>query len=191
VHDFWKVDFFCFSQVDDGTAVIDCNHPHPQPTQPKVNAKRTSSELSAKPEPPPALKPVAKVGNFVQVVGKVRAVHSSRQIIVDRIGLSMNITSWLPLTELLFAETCSSPNDELVHTRTVRQLHRTSYSLSDPFVIPPRICQLAFTTPIKNRVMVMQTPSTIRSSPPSSICSSPVKPESLEHIHKVRLHSNE
>jgi hypothetical protein len=42
------------------------------------------------------LKPVAKVGTFVQVVGKVRAVHSSRQIIVDRIGLSMNITFLAP-----------------------------------------------------------------------------------------------
>lgn len=136
------------------------------------------------------LKPVAKVGNFVQVVGKVR-VYSSRQIVVDRIGLSMNITSWLPLTELLLAETCSSPNDELLHTRTVRRLHRTSYSLSDPFVIPPRTCQSAFTTPTKNRVMVIQTPSTIRSSPPSSISTSPVKSESLEHVHKVRLHSTE
>ena len=85
-----------FSQVDDGTAVIDCSHPHPQPTQVKVDAKRTSSELSAKPEPPPVLKPVAKVGNFVQVVGKVRAVYGSRQIIVDRIGLSMNTTFLAP-----------------------------------------------------------------------------------------------
>ena len=80
---------FC-SQVDDGTAVIDCNHVHPQPTQRKVDAKHSSSE-SSKLEPPPELKPVAKVGNFVQVVGKVRAVHSLRQIIVDRIGLSANI----------------------------------------------------------------------------------------------------
>ena len=176
-----------FSQVDDGTAVIDCNYPHPQPTQPKVDTKRTTSELS-KPDPLPVFKPVAKVGNFVQVVGKVRAVYSSRQIVVDRIGLSRNITSWLPLTELLLAETCSSPNDELVHSRTVRQLHRTSYSLSDPFVIPPRTCQLAFTTPTKNRVIVEQTPSTICSSPPSSISSSPIKPESLEFTHKVRLH---
>ena len=179
-----------FSQVDDGTAVIDCNHPHPQPTQHKVDAKRTLSELS-KPDPPLELKPVAKVGNFVQVVGRVRAVHSLRQIIVDRIGLSTDILvlSWLPLTEILLAETCSSPNDELVHARTVRELHRTSYSLSDPFVIPPRKCQPAFTTPTKNKVMVVQTPSTIRSSPPSSISSSPVKPESLEFTTKV-LHSN-
>ena len=93
--------FLFLSQVDDGTAVIDCNHHQPQPPQPKVDAKRISSELPAKVEPPPALKPLAKVGNFVKVVGKVRAVHSSRQINVDRIGLSMNITSWLLLTELL------------------------------------------------------------------------------------------
>jgi hypothetical protein len=79
--------FVSLSQVDDGTGVIDCNHP--QPTQPKkVDAKRTSSELSANPEPPPVLIPVAKVGNFVQIVGKVRAIHDSRQIVVDRIGLS-------------------------------------------------------------------------------------------------------
>ena len=52
-----------------------------------------------KPEPPPVLKPVVKVGNIVQVVGKVRAVHGSRQIVVDRIGLSMNITSFAPTNE--------------------------------------------------------------------------------------------
>ncbi|KAF8800619.1 hypothetical protein BYT27DRAFT_7199774, partial [Phlegmacium glaucopus] len=166
--------------IDDGTAVIDCSHP--QPTQPKVDAKRTLSELSTKPEPPPVLKPIAKVGHFVQVIGKVRVVYNSRQIIVDRI------------------ETCRSPNDELVHTRTVRQLHRTSYSLIEPFVIPPRTYQPAFTTPTKNRGMVIQTPSTTRSSPPSSISSSPVKPESPEQIHKQsppklrhpsRLHSQD
>jgi hypothetical protein len=90
------VDYFCFSQVDDGTAVIDCNHPHPQPTLPKVDAKRSLTELS-KPDPPSVLKPVAKVGNFVRVVGKVRAVYNSlRQIIVDRIGLFMNITFLAP-----------------------------------------------------------------------------------------------
>ena len=143
------------------------------------------------------LKPIAKVGNFVQVVGKVRAMYGSRNIVVDRIGLSImkkNIyLSWIPTDkEFLLAGTCSSPNDELVHTRTVRQLHRTSYSLSDPFVIPPpRTCQSAFTTPTKNRVMDTQSPSTIRSSPPSSISSSPVKPESLGPIHNVRLRSIE
>ena len=77
------------SQVDDGTAVIDCSHP--QPAQPKVEVKRTSSELPAKPEPPPVPKPLAKVGNFVRVAGKVREVYGSRQIVLDRIGLSMNI----------------------------------------------------------------------------------------------------
>lgn len=91
-----RLTILLFSQVDDGTAVIDCNHPHTQPTQAKVDPKRTLSELS-KPDPPPVLKPVAKVGSFVQVVGKVRAVYSSkRQIIVDRIGLSMDITSLAP-----------------------------------------------------------------------------------------------
>lgn len=55
-------------------------------------------ELLVKPEPVPQLKPVAKVGNFVRVVGKVRIVHGSRQIIVDRIGLFM-ITTLLAPTE--------------------------------------------------------------------------------------------
>ena len=92
------------------------------------------------------------------------------------------------LTELVLEELCSSPNDELVHTRTVRQLHRTSYSSSEPFVIPPHIFRSAFTTPTKNRGMVMQTPSTVHSSPPSSMSSSPIMPESPDHIHRVRLH---
>jgi hypothetical protein len=54
-------------------------------------------ELLVKPEPPPQLNPVAKVGNFVRVVGKVRIVHGSRQImIVDRIDLFMSITLLAP-----------------------------------------------------------------------------------------------
>ena len=81
---------FCFSEVDDGTAVIDCTHPQ-QPPQPRVDAKCTSSELKVKLEPPPVLKPLANVGNFVRVIGKVRTVYSLRQIIVDRIGLFINI----------------------------------------------------------------------------------------------------
>ena len=52
-----------------------------------------------KQEPPPVLKPVVKIGNIVQVVGKVRTVHGSRQIVVDRIGLSMNIASFAPTNE--------------------------------------------------------------------------------------------
>lgn len=93
MHYFGRLTVF-LSQVDDGSAVIDCNHP--QPTQPKVNTKRTSSELSAKPELPPVLKPVANVGDFVRVIGRVRAVYGSRQIVVDRIGLYMNIASQVP-----------------------------------------------------------------------------------------------
>ena len=90
----WLLFFLC--PVDDGTAVIDCNHNHPQPTQRKIDVERISSELSVKPKPPLELKPVAKVGNFVRVVGKVRAVHDSRQIIVDQIGLSMSIALLTP-----------------------------------------------------------------------------------------------
>lgn len=105
----------------------------------------------------------------------------------------MNIVS-LASTDEAFpsTETCSSPNDELVHVRSVRQLHRTSYSSSEPFTIPPRIYQSTFTTPTKSRVKaVQQTPSTVGSSPPSSISSSPAKPESPGHIRKVGLRSNE
>ncbi|KDR78405.1 hypothetical protein GALMADRAFT_155343 [Galerina marginata CBS 339.88] len=137
--------------VDDGTGVIDCSH---KPAHQTLAFQRT--------EPPLPLKPIGKVGNFVQVTGRVQLMPNSRQISVKDMEL------------------CSSANDELAHTRTVRHLHRTSYSRTEPFTISPH--QPLFKTPKKSNVLDM--PSTMYSSPISSIASSPVKPEQIEQSHK-------
>ncbi|KAF8962534.1 hypothetical protein BDZ97DRAFT_1920357 [Flammula alnicola] len=130
----------------------------PKPS-PKRETATSKYKMPEKLEPPLSPKPIARVGQVIRTTGRVRMIHDSRQIIVDRIV------------------TCSSPNDELIHARAVRQLHRTSYSRKEPFVIPVAAQHPLPITPTKN--VVSHTPSAMRSSPPSSVSSSPVKAESI------------
>ncbi|KAF8155771.1 hypothetical protein B0H34DRAFT_798891 [Crassisporium funariophilum] len=169
--------------VDDGTSVIDCAQSHrlqpKSPTKPK--SAISGYEQLKRLEPPLLPIPIAGVGRFVRLVGKIRSVHDSRQIVVDTIE-------------------CSCPNDELIHARAVRQLHRTSYSLQEPFLIPRQIYQPAVNTPVKNKAP--ETPATARPSPSpissvsSSPIKSPVKPQEAHHSprrlrHPSRLHSQD
>ncbi|KAJ3507059.1 hypothetical protein NLJ89_g6515 [Agrocybe chaxingu] len=167
--------------IDDGTSVIDCNHLHAAPKQsPPRGTASSRYKMSVKVEPPPTPKPIGRIGKFVRVVGRVRGLHDSRQIMVDDIEL------------------CSL-NDELLHTRLVRHLHRTLYNQAEPFVIPPPPKTPNFSTPAKKKQP--STPLTMQSSPPSSVSSSPVKPEpDATHInptsppkfrHPSRLHTHD
>ncbi|KAI0631178.1 hypothetical protein C8Q77DRAFT_1279903 [Trametes polyzona] len=82
----------------------------------------TSSTSPSNPQPPPLPKPIARVGQLVQVVGRVVNRHDTRLILVDEISR------------------CSSPNDEPNHWLNVVELHRTTYHPKEelpPFVPPP------------------------------------------------------
>ncbi|KAF8901056.1 hypothetical protein CPB84DRAFT_1778363 [Gymnopilus junonius] len=156
--------------VDDGTGVIDCNH-----SQPRAaffgNTGNINSSLSKYQRIEPQLpKPICRIGSFVRLTGRLLVCADSRQISVKDIEL------------------CSA-NNELMHTRAVRELHRSSYSSTEPFTIPS---QPAFSTPKK--VNVLASPSTINSSRPSSTSSSPIKPEKQSPIklrHPSRLHTHD
>ncbi|KAF9552645.1 hypothetical protein CPC08DRAFT_714427 [Agrocybe pediades] len=153
--------------IDDGTAVIDCNHQHQRPARDK-----NAPEI-----PLPDLKPIARIGRFVQIVGIVKPRHETRMVLVDSIA-------------------CTSPNDELLHTREVRQLHKIQYSRTKPFTIPP---PRNLKTPQKSRLP--PTPTTWNTTPPSSVTSSPVKPVSdelpqiykspIKLRHPSRLHTHD
>ncbi|KZP33722.1 hypothetical protein FIBSPDRAFT_1035736 [Athelia psychrophila] len=117
--------------IDDGSGVIECIHrpvpPSPQkqkhkPTQviDKYRPIKPAPTVKTKvPEPPADPVPVASVGTSVRIIGKVMRWHDSRQIRAEII------------------EPCTSATEELVHWRTVAHLHKSSYSLPGPFVIPP------------------------------------------------------
>ncbi|KIM46715.1 hypothetical protein M413DRAFT_440301 [Hebeloma cylindrosporum] len=157
--------------IDDGTAVLDCPHalPKPVPTKDTAASKDQKSKTSELPVMP---KPIARIGQFIRVEGKVHIVYETRHIIVHNIDV------------------CDSPNDELLHIKAVRALHRTLYSKPEPFVIPPTMPS----TPKKTYVPT--TPSTRQSSPPSSVSSSPIKPEQITQSpirlrHPSRLHTKD
>jgi hypothetical protein len=71
--------------VDDGTSVIDCTHRQAPAKKPQANAE---------PEPLYTPKPVAYVGHSVCVVGKVKPLYGTRQIVVDTLG---GFAVWFPL----------------------------------------------------------------------------------------------
>ncbi|EKM77382.1 hypothetical protein AGABI1DRAFT_130465 [Agaricus bisporus var. burnettii JB137-S8] len=95
--------------VDDGTSVIDCTHAFQQPK------KRLEGDKSSLPIEPP--KPIARIGGVVDVVGRVRPQHGIRVIVADAV---------VP----------SSFERQLNHWKSVRNLHKTCYSCTEPFVIP-------------------------------------------------------
>ncbi|TFK32015.1 hypothetical protein BDQ12DRAFT_617837 [Crucibulum laeve] len=167
--------------IDDGTSVVDCNHlqmPPPKTVQSK-------SQPPKKPEPEPLPKPIAYVGQFVRVIGKVQRKFDSRQIIIERIVR------------------CSSANDELNHCRAVRELHRMTYSLDEPFSIPP-LPTLPPPPMTPARIQEPSTPSTVVSDSESSATYSPTKSEAGQLVclsfsfetpqklrHPSRLHSRD
>jgi hypothetical protein len=83
-------------------------------------------------------------------------------------------------------ERCASSNDEPNHWRRVLGLHKSSYSLPGPFVIPP-------SSPVKPVVdhssdtKVPPTPHTVCSTPASSVPTSPTKSISSQKVHYLYI----
>ncbi|TBU22351.1 hypothetical protein BD311DRAFT_792253 [Dichomitus squalens] len=80
-------------------------------------APTASSSTHTRAEPPPPPKPVSRVGQSVQVVGRVVSRHDTRILLVDEISR------------------CASYNDEPSHWLAVSELHRTTYYPTEP--LPP------------------------------------------------------
>ncbi|KAI0053763.1 hypothetical protein FA95DRAFT_1530745 [Auriscalpium vulgare] len=184
--------------LDDGTGVIECalRHQSREPSG-EHNAKPSSSRLqsnvnsSTGMQPPPA--PFFPVGSTIRVVGRVNSKSYAKDIQCESI------------------ERCPSNNDELDHWRKVIKLHRDSYRLSKPFIVPAvkptTELPTVPSTPRKDRskndatpskpghvlLSAMTTPS--HSTPSTSATTSPAKsvsestssPPRLKH--PSRLHS--
>ncbi|PFH50629.1 hypothetical protein AMATHDRAFT_127208, partial [Amanita thiersii Skay4041] len=171
--------------VDDGTAVVDCaqriqgSKNVKPPSTTKTSATRTTdptanTTTSTNTNTLTLPKPITRIGLPVNVVGKIQHAFGSRQIVVNQI------------------EVCKSANDELLHWRRVRELHKTHYSLTELFVIPPP----AEVGPATPKRAEPSTPSTRGASPVSSIASSPVKPRATKQgpprlRHPSRLRSQD
>jgi hypothetical protein len=67
------------------------------------------------------------------------------------------------------SEVCKSRNEEPLHWRRVRELHRTNYDLKEKFVVPAVAPAVA-------------EPATSSSSPVSSVANSPVKPAKVNSV---------
>ncbi|KAJ7671413.1 hypothetical protein DFH06DRAFT_980684 [Mycena polygramma] len=139
--------------LDDGTGVIECHHRPPAPNTSK-------QEKSA--EPLPLLKPLAYVGYYLTVTGRVAPWRETRRIMVDSIVR------------------CRSSNDQPDHWIAVGQLHRTHYFIQEPFTLPLR--------PPPSQMPPPSIPASVPSTPSSasSAPSSPSKSSSANSPHKLR-----
>jgi len=73
--------------VDDGTGVLDCFHAQTLPKTVSTKETATSKDQnSEKLELPTMPKPIARIGQFIRVEGKVHNAYESRQILVQNIG---------------------------------------------------------------------------------------------------------
>jgi hypothetical protein len=123
--------------------------------------------------------PLIPVGSVVNVQGKVRVKHNSRELYGDSIGLYSTVT---PSERILLNHSivrCRGLGKELEHWRRVTALHKNYYFLPERFVIPSSSGTNVIGardiphTPKSTRV-IASTPST-HSTASSSTTSSPAK----------------
>lgn len=158
---------------------MDCYHAHSKEYTSYKLQNQSKGEIMPPVYPP---KPVAKIGNSVEVTGTVREVHDTRQLNVTNISMYCHFTATTFECYLykVRSEVCSSPNEELLHARTVRFLHQTTYCNKGSFIIPH-----TSSTPQKAKIPV--TPSIMGSGPPSSVSSSPIKSPQVDLKYKVNI----
>ncbi|KAJ6632263.1 hypothetical protein B0H10DRAFT_1976762 [Mycena sp. CBHHK59/15] len=152
--------------LDDGTAVIECQHRPPAPSKPKLDKTKPETQQ-------PLLEPLAYVGYSVTIIGRIVPWHDTRRILVDSMVQ------------------CVSANDEPNHWIAVRALHETHYSLKDPFVLPLRpSSQDSNAVPVVVPVTPFSSAST-PSSPLKSLVKSPTSSHASPHKlrHPSRLHT--
>ncbi|KAE9406748.1 hypothetical protein BT96DRAFT_851400 [Gymnopus androsaceus JB14] len=162
--------------VDDGTAVIECVHKcgAPPPPSPTKAGKAKASD-------PMLPKPVAWIGDTIEVVGRIEEFkyeQARRQLLVQEIVR------------------CKSVNEKLDHWQLVLNLHDTTYSLSQPFTIPapqiPSPKQIPSSASSSSQRSESSPPASASSSPASSTPAKPGSPIRLRHpsrLHTVDLNA--
>ncbi|KIK63606.1 hypothetical protein GYMLUDRAFT_40659 [Collybiopsis luxurians FD-317 M1] len=116
--------------IDDGTSVIECIHNCGRPVPPspkKQGAKKPSNTNDLLPP-----KPVAWIGQTVEVIGRIYEFDTKDS------ESSFSREPREPRRQLKVQKIakCKSVNEKLFHWQTVLDLHASSYSLSEPFLIP-------------------------------------------------------
>lgn len=138
--------------MDDGTAVVDCNHKlSPQPVSPRkasTESKARSSSYKSSaysprrgprpssskaiPSLPPPPKPIAEIGAPVRVTGRVVETAKGRYVLVDEIRAS----SLLPPTHPLIR---GAPHTE-PHSQRSSQVRAPRRTTSPPIGSPSSTC---------------------------------------------------
>ncbi|KAH6918054.1 succinate:fumarate antiporter [Coprinopsis sp. MPI-PUGE-AT-0042] len=151
--------------LDDGTGLIDCNRKEEAHKSKKLKLDEKTVTV------PEDLIPIATVGDFARVKGRVIPKYGSRQIVVSEIVR------------------CRSGNEELVHHQRVEELHRDHYSSTVPFIIPEPKPE---PKPVTPRRVVPPTPVAVIESSPAPIPSpvkseaAPTSPHRLRHPSRLR-----
>ena len=134
--------------MDDGTGTIDCairisededkpetktNEDRNRPCDVRSSAGDGLASTSVRPDPV-----IIPVGSVVNVQGKIRVKHNSRELHGDAIGLYSTLTLDVPKDILLNNSVvrCRGLGEELKHWQRVTALHKNYYFLPERFVIP-------------------------------------------------------
>ncbi|KAJ3982708.1 hypothetical protein F5890DRAFT_1528178 [Lentinula detonsa] len=168
--------------VDDGTSVIECMHKcGAPPPSPSKEGKKKSILINDTALP----KPIAWVGITVEIMGRIYEFNVKESTEVDDKG-TKEARRQIQVQEIV---RCQSMNDQLRHWQTVLDLHKSNYSLAEPFIIPG---PLSVSTPSQHSKI--STPSSIASTVTStttsdtsaSISSSPIKSDTYQSPRKLR-----
>ncbi|KAF9010072.1 hypothetical protein BDQ17DRAFT_1347490 [Cyathus striatus] len=131
--------------IDDGTSVIDCTHQQSIRSSPKKQTSKSQKPVSL--QPPELPKPVAFIGHFVRVTGRVQRKHETRQIVVSDI------------------ERCN-PNDELHHYQEHKPTeHPTPSNIATPSSVfsSPTKSEVSHTSPPQKSPQKLRHPSRLHS----------------------------
>lgn len=117
----------------------------------------------------------------VRVTGKVTKRHQTRRITVLSVG-ECRMTHVYDALHILLGK-CKSYNEEPQHWQQVRALHKSSYSVPGPFILPT---PLSVAPPSDFYASTTQqeppSPSTSATSYAPSVASSPPKPETTRSV---------
>ncbi|KAJ3817563.1 hypothetical protein F5880DRAFT_1492718 [Lentinula raphanica] len=173
--------------VDDGTSVIECVHKCASPL-PTTRIGGNKKEQSVTPDPV-LPKPVAWVGNTVEIIGRIHEFES-KETTEEHIQEPKDTRRQIQVQEIV---RCQSVNDQLRHWQTVLDLHEMKYSLSEPFSIPistpsqqSKVSTPSSATSVMSSTSISTTASSNTSISTSSSTSSPTKADDFQAPRKLR-----
>lgn len=133
--------------------------------------------------PPELPERATRIGGVVKVVGRVHRQYESRAINVDAIG--KDISSLPAFAEPILVP--SSFNNQLNHWKSVRDLHKTHYSCTEPFFISVPSVPGAPETPKKIPKPIEEDVTSPSVTSQTAAATSPIAASPVKHKHEPQV----